>query len=183
MLIPLYWRYTVTVHDKPADHKRPFHVEAKKQQPDSQEAARAPQPTTEAIVDKPIEPAAFEGMSRMLDPVLVTEVEQPSQAESRAASFYNYVREHIESLQKHLKQGEELFVYVHTGFEIIRVMNMAMPDWHMVVLTGLDVDDNPAQLITNLRNVQFVCKIVKVSKEHRANPIGFKSPPTAPNPM
>ena len=112
-----------------------------------------------------------------MDPVLVVgEAEPPSQAEAQAASFHSYIREHIETLQRHLRPGEELFVYVHTGFEIIRVMNMAMPDWHMAVLTGLDVDDNPTQLITPIRQVRFVCKIVKVSPEHKHNPIGFKFP-------
>jgi hypothetical protein len=134
-------------------------------------------------VDKPVQSSALETMERMMDPVLITEGEEPSQAESRAASFYTYIREHVETLQKHLKPGEELFLYVHTGFEVLRVMNMAMPDWHMVVLTGLDMDDNPAQLITSIRNVQFVCKIVRVSREHPHNPIGFKSPPSAPNPV
>jgi hypothetical protein len=60
---------------------------------------------------------------------------------------------------------------------------MALPDEHTVVLTGLDVDDNPAQLITALRSVQFVCKIVRVSPEHKHNPIGFKFPPPVQAPL
>ena len=132
----------------------------------------------EAIIEKPVKRAALDAMTRMLDPVLVVgEAELPSPGETQAASFHNYIRAHIETLQKHLRPGEELFVYVHTGFEIIRVLNMAMPDWHMVVLTGLDVDDNPAQLITNIQQVRFVCKIMRVSPEHKHNPIGFKFPP------
>ena len=126
---------------------------------------------------------ALEAVSRMVDPVLlVGEAEPPSAAEVRAESFQNYIREHIETLQRHLRPGEELFVYVHTGFEIIRVLNMALPDSHTVVLTGLDVDDNPAQLITALRSVQFVCKIIRVSPQHKHNPIGFKFPPPVPAP-
>ncbi len=135
----------------------------------------------EAGAGKPVEPAALEAMSRMIDPVLlVGEAALPTPAEERAANFQNYIREHIETLQKHLRPGEELFVYVHTGFEIIRVLNMSLPDWHMVVLTGLDVEDNPAQLITNIRSVQFVCKIVKVPPEQKHNPIGFRFPPQVP---
>jgi hypothetical protein len=118
-----------------------------------------------------------------MDPVLVAdEVEQPSQAEARAASFHTYIRGHIEALQKHLQPGEELFVYVHTGYEILRVLNMAMPDWHTAVLTGMDSDNNPSQMITSLRNIRFVCKIMKVSPEHRSNPIGFKFPAPAVDP-
>ena len=139
------------------------------------------QQTGEAVVEKPLEKSALDAMARMMDPVLVvSEAELPSLDETQAASFHNYIRAHIETLQKHLRPGEELFVYVHTGFEIIRVLNMAMPDWHMVVLTGLDVDDNPAQLITNVQQVRFVCKIMRVSPEHKHNPIGFKFPAQPP---
>ena len=143
---------------------------------------RADQPGVDnLLVDKPVESSTMETMTRMLDPVLIVgEAEPPSAAQTQAASFHNYIREHIETLQRHLRPGEELFVYVHTGYEIIRVLNMAMPDWHMVVLTGLDVDDNPAQLITSVKQVRFVCKIMRVSPEYKHNPIGFKFPAPMP---
>ena len=69
----------------------------------------------------------------------------------------------IQAMQKALKEDEELLVLLHNGLETMRVMEVYVPSWSVVVLTGIDPQRNLTRVIAPAENVQLICKVMKTA--------------------
>jgi len=90
-----------------------------------------------------------------------------------AESFQKGIREVIEKLQAGLKPDEQLQVFYTNGVEVIRVGHIYMSSTNVAVVSGIDSEGNPAQVISHFHALQFVSKIVKVDQKIEKTKIGF----------
>jgi hypothetical protein len=96
----------------------------------------------------------------------------PAQKESVCA----VILAQINAMQKALKEDEELVVLFHSGAEKIRVMEIFVPSWQVVVLKGLDADRNPARVVSPAERLQLICKVVKAPPGVKPARVGLIAP-------
>ena len=85
----------------------------------------------------------------------------------------------IQAMQKALKEDEELAVVFHAGTQAIRVLEIFVPTWQAVVITGLDADKSVTRVVAHSNALEFMCKAVKTppgAKPVRVNVITPKLP-------
>ena len=82
----------------------------------------------------------------------------------------------INAMQKALKEDEELVVLFENGAEKIRVMEIFVPSWQVVVLKGLDADRNPVRVVSPAESLQLVCKVVKAPHGVKPARVGLIAP-------
>ena len=81
-----------------------------------------------------------------------------------------------ESMQKALKEDEELVVLLHHGTESIRVMEVFAPSRQVAVLSGTDPDRNLTRVIAAVESLQLVCKVMKVQPGTKPVRVGLITP-------
>jgi len=86
----------------------------------------------------------------------------------------------IQAMQKALKEDEELLVLCTAAGETIRVLEMFVPSWQVVVLTGIDAEKNITRLVAPAETLQLVCKSMKVQPPAKPTRIGFIVPKPKP---
>jgi hypothetical protein len=90
-----------------------------------------------------------------------------------AENFQKGIREVIERLQSSLKPDQQLQVFCRNGSEVIRVGHIFMSSTNVAVVSGVDADGNPAQLISHFHALQLLSKIVTVDQKAARTKIGF----------
>jgi hypothetical protein len=96
----------------------------------------------------------------------------PAQKESVCA----VILAQISAMQKALKEDEELVVLFQSGAEKIRVMEIYVPSWQVVVLKGVDADRNPARVVSPAEGLQLICKVVKAPPGVKPARVGLIAP-------
>lgn len=69
----------------------------------------------------------------------------------------------IEAMQRALKEEQELVVLFTAGTETFRVLEVFVPTLHVLVLVGVDSDQNVTRVVVPAEAAQLVCKIMKVN--------------------
>ena len=69
----------------------------------------------------------------------------------------------IHSMQKQLKEDEELVVWFSSAGETLRVMEIFLPSPKLAVLSGRDADHNLTRVISGVEALQLVAKVMKVA--------------------
>jgi hypothetical protein len=82
----------------------------------------------------------------------------------------------LQAMQKALKDDEELVLLCTVGLETLRVLEVFLPSWRVVVLTGIDTDKKVTRIISPLETLQFVCKPVPVQAPAAPARIRFIAP-------
>lgn len=90
-----------------------------------------------------------------------------------AEDFQEGIQEVIERLQSSLKPDQQLLVYYTNGVDVIQVGHIYMSSTNVAVVSGVDRDGNPAQVIAHFHALQFVSKIVSVDEKKEKTKIGF----------
>jgi hypothetical protein len=78
----------------------------------------------------------------------------------------------IQGMQRALREDQELLVQYHTGTEVLRVLEIFVPTLQVLVLAGVDADQNVTRAIVPAESLRLVCKIVKVAEG--ATPVRVK---------
>lgn len=86
----------------------------------------------------------------------------------------------IQAMQKALKETEELMVICHAGLEVLRVLEVFVPSWKVVVLTGIDTDQRITRIVAPVESLQLVCKQVSVDPSTKPARIRFITPKPKP---
>ncbi len=94
--------------------------------------------------------------------------DQPPAQESVCATILGQVQ----AMQKALKDDEELAVYCGA----VRVMEFMVPNWQVMVLSGIDAEKNVARVVAAADTVQLVCKVIKASGGAKPHRIAFVAP-------
>jgi hypothetical protein len=102
--------------------------------------------------------------------------EPPAPAPKEKESVCAVILGQINAMQKALKEDEELLVLFESGAERIRVMEIFVPTWQVVVLKGLDADRNPARVVSPAERLQLICKVVKAAPGVKPARVGLIAP-------
>src|ERR1019366_461763 len=101
---------------------------------------------------------------------------EPAAAPAQKESVCAVILAQINAMQKALKEDEELVVLFESGAEKIRVMEIFVPSWQGVGLTGLDADRNPVRVVSPAESLQLVCKVVKAPHGVKPARVGLIAP-------
>ncbi len=82
----------------------------------------------------------------------------------------------VNSMQKALKEDEELVVWFSNVSETLRVMEIFLPSPKLAVLSGHDVDHNLTRVIAPVDTLQLVAKVKKVAAGSKPVRVGLVMP-------
>jgi len=82
----------------------------------------------------------------------------------------------IHSMQKSLKEDEELVVWFSNAGETLRVMEIFLPSPKLAVLSGHDPDHNLTRVISPIDALQLVVKVMKVAAGCKPLRVGLVMP-------
>jgi hypothetical protein len=82
----------------------------------------------------------------------------------------------IHSLQKSLKDDEELVVWFFSAGETLRVMEIFLPSPKLAVLSGHDADHSLTRVISPVEALQLVAKVKKVAAGAKPVRVGLVMP-------
>ena len=82
----------------------------------------------------------------------------------------------IHSMQKALKEDEELVVWFANAVETLRVMEIFLPSPKLAVLSGHDADHNLTRVIAPVETLQLVAKVKKVAAGSKPVRVGLVMP-------
>ena len=82
----------------------------------------------------------------------------------------------VQAMQKALKEDQELVVLFQAGTETVRVLEVFVPSWNVIVLTGIDTEKNITRVISPVESLQLVCKVMKVQTPATPARVNFITP-------
>jgi hypothetical protein len=100
----------------------------------------------------------------------------PAQVESVGAVMLGQVQ----AMQRACKEDEELVVLFRSGAETVRVLELLVPSWSVLVLAGVDEARNTTRVVSTPESVQLVCKVMKVPAPAKPVRVGFRVPKPKP---
>ena len=96
----------------------------------------------------------------------------PPQEENVAAILIGQ----MQAMQKACKEEDELVVLCTVGLETLRILEVFVPNWKVVVLTGIDTDQRIARIMAPADSLQLVCKQMSVTPPAKPTRIRFITP-------
>ena len=96
----------------------------------------------------------------------------PPQEENIAAILVGQ----MQAMQKACKEEEELVVLCTAGLETLRILEVFVPSWKVLVLTGIDTDKRITRIISPAESLQVVCKQMSVTPPAKPTRIRFITP-------
>jgi hypothetical protein len=96
----------------------------------------------------------------------------PPQEENVAAILIGQ----MQAMQKACKEEDELVVLCTVGLETLRVLEVFVPSWKVVVLTGIDTEKRITRIISPADSLQLVCKQMSVPAPAKPTRIRFITP-------
>ena len=82
----------------------------------------------------------------------------------------------IQAMQKACKDDEELVVLFRSGPDTVRVFDIIVPSWPVLVLAGVDEARNTTRVVSSAESVQLVCKVMKVPPAGKPARLRFRLP-------
>jgi hypothetical protein len=96
----------------------------------------------------------------------------PPAAENPGAAILNQ----IGAMQKALKEEEELVIYLQSGADRIRVMEIFLPQPQVAVLTGIDANRVMTRVVSAVSALQLIVRTGKAQPGARAVRINLVTP-------
>lgn len=100
----------------------------------------------------------------------------PSMWEVQAELFMEGLKDQARSLEKSLKQDEELIMTCWHGSEKLQVRSVSMPSENVVALHCVDADGNQIQVTGHMSAITFSFMVYKVQPPAKPSKIGFSMP-------
>jgi hypothetical protein len=88
----------------------------------------------------------------------------------------------IQAMQRPLKEDQELAVLVRAGDEMLRVIEIFVPNTEVLVFAGVDPQGNVTRVISPVGAAQVVCRILKVAPGATASRVSVLTPRPQPKP-
>jgi hypothetical protein len=106
--------------------------------------------------------------------------EKPAEKAPAAEPLGGIFLGQIQGMQRALREDQELLVQVHTGTEVLRVLEIFVPSLQVLVLAGVDADQNVTRVIAPAESLKLVCKIVRVAPDTKPVRVNVLSPRPKP---
>ena len=112
-------------------------------------------------------------LSSIADSIAGTKPNQPpGQTDNVGATILGQ----IQAMQKALKDDEELMVLCSAGMEMLRVLEIFLPSWRVLVLTGIDPEKTITRVVCPVEQVQLTCKVMKAPPNAKPSRIRIIAP-------
>jgi len=109
----------------------------------------------------------------VIDSIVGPEPAKPAPAATPPAeSVGAIILGQIQAMQRPLRDDQELLVM----WQSLRVTEIFVPTQQVLVLSGLDVQQNLTRVIAPAESLQLVCKVVKVAEGAKAVRVNVMSP-------
>ena len=86
----------------------------------------------------------------------------------------------ITAMQRPLGEDQELAVYIATGSELLRALEIFVPNSHVLVFAGYDTQGAVTRVIAPSNHAQVMCKVIKVQPGARPARINILTPKPKP---
>ncbi len=100
----------------------------------------------------------------------------PEKIEKPEPSYGELLIGQLQSMQKALKEDQELNITCAAGNETVRVLEIYVPAWPLLVMTAANSEKNIVRVISHAQAAQFTCKVVKVPAEAKPARLNFVLP-------
>lgn len=101
---------------------------------------------------------------------------KPNQPPASSDNVGGTILGQIQAMQKALKDDEELMVLCSAGVDTLRVLEIFLPTWRVMVLAGIDTDKVITRLVLPVEQVQLTCKVMKSPPDAKASRIRIIAP-------
>lgn len=93
--------------------------------------------------------------------------------QAKSEDIQEAIHRHIQERQASLADDEQLLVYSTSGSDSIIVHTLAFPNWHTVILYGVDLLERPSSAIVSVDAVHLTFKVVKLEAPAKPYRVGF----------
>ena len=132
-----------------------------------------------ASLGKVLANQAIEGTNNTVMAAM-TNPEPAKPAEVKPETLGSVILGQIQAMQRPLTCEQELAVTVRAGEEILRVIEIFVPNQAVLVFSGLDPQGNVTRVISPVDAAQVVCKVVKVAAQATAVRVNILTPKLRP---
>jgi hypothetical protein len=101
---------------------------------------------------------------------------KPNQPAANSDNIGATILGQVQAMQKALKDDEELMVLCSAGLDTLRVLEMFLPTWRVMVLAGIDTEKVITRLVLPVEQVQLTCKVMKSPPNAKASRIRIIAP-------
>jgi hypothetical protein len=120
---------------------------------------------------------AFVDLTKQLaQQALQSAIQEPAPAVPAADNPGAVVLNQIGAMQKALKDDEELVIYLQSGAEKIRVMEIFLPSAQVAVLTGIDANRVMTRVVSGVAALQLLVRTGKAQPGSKAVRINLVMP-------
>jgi len=125
---------------------------------------------------------AFEGTKNTVLAAMNPDPPKPVQPAQPPMDVGAVILGQIQAMQRPLQGDQELHVLLPTGEEMLRVLEIFVPNIKVLVFAGADAQGNVTRVIAPVDSAQVVCKIVKVSPGAAPVRVNILTPKPRPEP-
>ena len=123
---------------------------------------------------------ALEATKKNVMDAITAEPQKPPEKPAVPETVGGLILAQIQGMQRALKEDQELVVHYYTGTEMLRVHEVFVPSLQVLVLAGVDSNQNVTRAIVPADSVKLICKIVKVAAEAKPLRVNVLSPRPKP---
>ena len=123
---------------------------------------------------------AIERTKKNVMDAITAEPQKPAERLAVPETVGGLILAQIQGMQRALKDDQELAVEYFTGTEMLRVHEVFVPSLQVLVLAGVDANQNVTRAIVPADSVKLVCKIVKVAPDAKPVRVNVLSPRQKP---
>ena len=127
-----------------------------------------------ANIGKVLAGQALEGTKNTLQAAMNPEPPKPAKPEPGDTG--SVILGQIQAMQRPLQSDQELHVLITAGEEMLRVVEIFVPNTKVLVFAGTDSHGNVTRIIAPVDSAQVVCKIVKVTPGVMATRVNILTP-------
>jgi len=120
---------------------------------------------------------AFVDLTKQLEQqALLSATQEPPPAPPAPENPGAVILGQVGAMQKNLKDDEELVIYLQSGAERLRVMEIFLPSAHVAVLTGIDANRVVARVVSAVGALQLLVRTGKTQPGNKPVRINLVMP-------
>ena len=123
---------------------------------------------------------AIEATKKNVMDAITSEPQKPPEKPAAPETVGGLILAQIHGMQRALKEDQELVIQYYTGAEMLRVHEVFVPSVQVLVLAGVDSNQNVTRAIVPADSVRLICKIVKVAADAKPLRVNVLSPRPRP---
>lgn len=133
-------------------------------------------------IGKALAGQALEGAKNTARAAMTPDPPKPAKPEPAPMDTGAVILGQIQAMQRPLGFDQELLVLYRAGEEMLRVLEIFVPNTKVLVFAGTDAEGNVTRVISPVDAAQVVCKIVKAAPGTMPVRVNILTPKPRPEP-